>query len=305
MAVFRADLTPGEIWDRALNLGGRKLLEGERGSLIEICVPDAPKATVQVFPGGGVTIFCPDLEELRRCETWVNEKLGTPDNPAPLGVSVKVMQLGARPAYYKSLKEIEGMLEKTEFPPDIQPDEFKEFVKCVFGTYCEGKDIVIPALAQITGLDEEKVERYLDFMTKLNFTHMKPPIYQLDKIWHIGCGPEEDQRMRCESFEGAGGAILFESGKRVLRLFRGPLPEIRGICERVGPLVTCPKCNVLIPFRHGTKGRCPSCDTTYFRDPSSGKLVRLNLLEILYENLSDHENSAPQEAQPSIRFNFA
>jgi len=159
MANYRPKLPPGEAWERALNCGKGKLLEGERGSLIEICVPDVPKATVQVFPGGGVIMFCPDLEELCRCEAWVNEKLGTPDNPAPLGVPVKVMQLGARPVYYKSLKEVEGMLERIRCPPDIQPDEFKDFVKVVLGMYCEGEDIVIPSLVQITGLDEEKVER--------------------------------------------------------------------------------------------------------------------------------------------------
>ena len=119
MANYKPKLPTGEAWEKALNSGGGKLLEGARGSLIQIHVPAARKAIVQVFPGGGVTIFCSDVEELHRCEDWVNEKLGTPDNPAPLGRPVEVREQGSRPAYYETQEEVVERLSQDPCALDI------------------------------------------------------------------------------------------------------------------------------------------------------------------------------------------
>ena len=303
MAVYQPNLPHGEVWEKLLEFSDPSTLTGDRGKLIQIPMPGAK---IQAFPGGSIIIFCSNLEALRRSKVWVNERLGTPDNPTPLGDLVNIKILGARPAYYKSLREVEWMLERVRYPLDIQPDEFKDFVKRVFGIYCEGEDITISPLIQVTGFNAEKVERLLGFASELGFTHMKPITYQLEKIWRIGSTPEEDQRMRCESFESTGGAILFELGRGVLRILRGPLPEIRGICERIGPLVTCPKCNLLMPFPHGARGCCPNCDNPYFRDPL-GELVEEDgeLLKAEEIQRAEDENSAPSKPQPSITIQIA
>jgi hypothetical protein len=106
MANYKPNLPRGEAWDRALNLKEARLRDGQRGRLIKISVPDAPKAMVQVFPGGSITIFCPDLEELHKLEAWLNKRLGTPDNSAPLGRAVNVKRMGSRSAYYETPEEV-------------------------------------------------------------------------------------------------------------------------------------------------------------------------------------------------------
>jgi len=70
-------------------------------------------------------------------------------------------------------------------------------------------------------------------MTKLNFTHMKPPKYQLERVYYIGCTPEEEFDAWVKS---GGGKIAARGYFRRSRIFenfgttileREPLLKIR------------------------------------------------------------------------------
>jgi len=119
MANYKPKLPAGEAWEKAINSGWGKLLEGTRGSLIQIRVPAAQKATVQVFSGGSITVFCSDVDELHICEDWANKLLGTPDNPVPLGKPVKVRMQGSRPVYYETREEVVERLRRDFLALDI------------------------------------------------------------------------------------------------------------------------------------------------------------------------------------------
>lgn len=106
MAVYTTKLPHGEAWDRALKVDGARIHEGERGRLIQISMSTHPKAKIQVFPGGKVVTFCHDIDVLHELEAWVNEKLGTPGDPDPLGRPVNVKRMGSGPAYYETREEV-------------------------------------------------------------------------------------------------------------------------------------------------------------------------------------------------------
>lgn len=85
----------------------------------------------------------------------------------------------------------------------------------------------------------------------------------------------------------------------------GNAQQAPAFCERIGPLATCPKCNVLIPFPHGTRRRCPGCDTLYFRDSSSGELQPLEMPRRTRELLKERRGNSASPRGQRITFNFA
>lgn len=96
-----------------------------------------------------------------------------------------------------------------------------------------------------------------------------------------------------DSFEKVGEYLAPEFSKppypvlepKILKLIRIRDRLIRGFCERIGPLATCPECNLLFPFPHGTRRRCPNCGTPYFRAPS-GELVEEDVAPTEREKLA-------------------
>jgi hypothetical protein len=219
MAVYRPKMRrEGEIWDKALESGIERLDEGERGRSILIKIPGS-ESEVQIFREK-VLIFCPNLIEKERAETWFEEQFGV-----PLGEAVDIWQIGARSTvYYTSVKEIRGVLKEITCPPDIPCKEFADFVTLILGTFCEGKEIRVEDAARLAKVPPERAEKFLEFMTELGFTHIKPPIYRPVKVYRVGCPPQKEIEMRMEAVESqaAYGWAGFLSS--VLERLRPALP---------------------------------------------------------------------------------
>jgi len=223
MAVYRPKMRrEGEIWDKALESGIERLDEGERGQSIVIEIPGS-KSKVQIFREK-VIIFCPNLIEKERIETWFKKKFGV-----PLGEAVDIKLIGARSTVYTSVKEIKRVLGEITCPPDIPREEFADFVVLILGTFCEGKEIRVEDAARLARVPLERAEKFLEFMTELGFTHIKPPIYRPVKVYRVGCPPQKEIEMRMEAVESQaayGWAGFFSSVLERLRPALPPNPPV-------------------------------------------------------------------------------
>jgi hypothetical protein len=226
MAVFKPNLAPGEIWERASTLEESKVPEGERGSLIQIATDGFEGVKVQVFRNC-ITVFCDNLKELSAIKVWLSQRLR-----CELGEPIHVKHQGQRPAYYRSLEEVKKLLGGVKYPPNINPLEFKDFACAILGKYCEGDKITIPEASQLTGCNLQKAERFLEFMLQLGFAHIKPPIHELNKVYYIGSTPAEEFEYGQESRESTAGKMGFDLFKRAAGFVRpayiGASPSLSG-----------------------------------------------------------------------------
>lgn len=196
------------------------------------------------------------------------------------------------------LRGSDGRVREVQIPSDVKPYKFRNFVETVLRVYRPGDDITIKDAAEITRVCEEIASKYLELMRKFQFLHIKGPEWQPAKIYRIGCTPAEEFEHAQESRESVAGLAAFKLFKRLAGLFHRPACILSS-----QELSREEKLSLLRKWleEHWFE---VILGPALFPVAFVGGTIIANEAN-KSQRLGEHENSAPQEAQPSIRFNIA